>query len=71
GWMIGEYGGHRVVGHAGIDLGYNAFMSLLPDDDMALIILANQSDAENLTSLPAFFMRDPILDILLGTTAAP
>lgn len=71
GWMIGEHGGHRVVGHAGIDLGYNAFMSLLPDDDMALIILANQSDAVNLTSLPAFFMRDPILDILLGTSAAP
>ena len=71
GWMMGEHGGHRVVGHSGIDLGYNAFMSLLPDDDMALIILANQSDAVNLTSLPAFFMRDPILDILLGTTSAP
>lgn len=69
GWMTGEYGGHRVVGHAGIDLGYNAFMSLLPDDDIALIIMANQSDAVNLTSLPAFFMRDPILDILLGATA--
>ena len=71
GWMIGEYGGHRVVGHAGIDLGYNAFMRTLPDYDMALIIMANQSDVVNLTSLPAFFMRDPILDILLGTTAAP
>ena len=71
GWMIGEHGGHRVVGHAGIDLGYNAFMSLLPDDDMALIVLANQSDVVNLTSLPAVFMRDPILDILLATTAAP
>jgi len=69
GWMTGEYGGHRVVGHAGIDLGYNAFISLLPNDDIALIIMANQSDAVNLTSLPAFFMRDPVLDILLGATA--
>ncbi|MCB0069456.1 MAG: hypothetical protein KDD77_19975 [Caldilineaceae bacterium] len=69
--MIGEHGGHRVVGHSGIYRGYNAFMSMLPDDDMALIIMANQSDVVNLTSLPAFFMRDPILDILLGTTAAP
>lgn len=71
GWMLGEYGGHRVAGHGGLDLGYNAFMSLLPDDDIGVILMINQSDAVNLTSLPAFFMREPILDILLGEAAAP
>ena len=56
GWMIGEYGGHRVVGHAGIDpvqrLHEPAARRRYGPDH-----LANQSDAENLTSLPAFFMR--------------
>lgn len=71
GWMIGDHKGHPVIGHGGIDIGYNAFLSLLPDDQMAVILMTNLIDGPELSVLPAFFMRDPILDILLGETAAP
>ena len=70
GWMISEWNGHRVVGHAGLDVGFNAALTLLPDDSMALITMTNHSSfaSENPAEwhLPGFVIRDSILDLLLA-----
>lgn len=71
GWMIGEWNGHRVVGHAGLDKGFNAALTLIPDESMALIVMANHSyfASENPAEwiLPGFVLRDSILGLLLTT----
>jgi CubicO group peptidase (beta-lactamase class C family)/predicted dienelactone hydrolase len=70
GWTIGDYKGHLLIGHGGLDFGYNAFIALLPDEATAVVMLTNYSLAftEDVTEwvLPAFFLREPILDAVLG-----
>jgi CubicO group peptidase (beta-lactamase class C family) len=43
-WFQGGRGGHRTIAHGGGDTGYRSHLLLLPDDDMAVIIMIN-SDA--------------------------
>jgi len=45
GWMVGESGGHRFVQHSGSWQGFTSFITRYPDDRLAVIVLANRSQA--------------------------
>jgi len=69
GWMVGDHRGHRLVQHGGTNEAFKAEAMLLPDDDLALVLLANQS------TLPmALFaysdLSAGLLDLLIGATPA-
>lgn len=64
GWQIGEHAGEQVVGHSGIDIGYNSFLAMLPAQSAAVIVMTNFNDLEEFV-MPAFLMRDGLLDIVL------
>lgn len=65
GWMLGERGGEQVVGHGGVAIGYNSFLTMLPAESTAFIVMTNFNDLEEYV-MPAFLMRDGLLDIVLG-----
>jgi len=60
GWFLGTYRGRRVVHHGGSDPGFQTDLVLLPDDDMAIVVLANANMA------PLGSITDATLDLLLG-----
>jgi CubicO group peptidase (beta-lactamase class C family) len=64
GWQIGEHAGEQVVGHSGIDIGYNSFLAMLPAQSAAVIVMTNFNDLEEFV-MPAFLMRTGLLDIVL------
>jgi CubicO group peptidase (beta-lactamase class C family) len=69
GWMVGNHRGHRLVQHGGTNEAFKAEVMLLPDDDLALVLLANQS------TLPmALFayadLSTGLLDLLIGEAPA-
>lgn len=41
GFLRGEEGGHRTIGHDGIVSGFLSQMTLAPDDDLGVVVLAN------------------------------
>jgi hypothetical protein len=43
GFEIGQYRGKRAAGHGGMNLTYNCFFKLFPDDGAAVVVLTNQS----------------------------
>jgi CubicO group peptidase (beta-lactamase class C family) len=63
-WFQGERGGHRTIAHGGGDVGYRGHLLLLPDDDMAVVIMIN-SDA-----VPGSDMAAAAHDVVLGRTPA-
>lgn len=63
--MLGERGGVQVVGHGGVAIGYNSFLTMLPAESTAFIVMTNFNDLEEYV-MPAFLMRDGLLDIVLG-----
>ena len=70
GWFVGEHRGHRLVQHGGTNEAFKTEAMLLPDDDLALVLLANQS------TLPmALFayadLSTGLLDLLVGAAPAP
>jgi len=70
GWMVGDHRGHRLVQHGGTNEAFKAEALLLPDDDLALVLLANQS------TLPAALfaygdLTAGLLDLLVGELPAP
>ncbi|MEZ4727763.1 MAG: serine hydrolase domain-containing protein [Caldilineaceae bacterium] len=73
GWTLGDYKGHRLIGHGGVDIGFNTFIGLLPEEEMALLLFTNFSSIASQDAaewiLPAFFTRDALLDTLLGIEA--
>jgi len=44
GLMIANHKGHRDIGHSGAEGGFKAHMSIFPEDDLVVIVLANASD---------------------------
>jgi len=60
GWSIGEYRGHRTVGHGGMVAGFVARFLRVPEEEVAIIVFANRyrgnpgrlSDAVLATFLP-------------------
>lgn len=53
GWWVGDVAGHRTIGGHGADPGFQTALILLPDDDAAVIVLANLYDPVN-GDTPAF-----------------
>jgi CubicO group peptidase (beta-lactamase class C family) len=41
GWMLFDWGGHRVIGHDGGTVGQNSSLRILPDEDFAVAVLTN------------------------------
>ncbi|MFU8889285.1 MAG: serine hydrolase domain-containing protein, partial [Trueperaceae bacterium] len=69
GWIVADHRGHRLVQHGGTNEAFKTEAMLLPDDDLALVLLANQS------TLPmALFayadLSTGLLDLLIGETPA-
>lgn len=60
GWFVGTYRGHRVVAHDGGDAGFETNLVLLPDDNIALVLLTNCNTA------PINAITYAALDVLLG-----
>lgn len=44
GWYISVYRGHLYAWHTGATDGYNAYVGLLPYDDLAVVVLSNRLD---------------------------
>jgi hypothetical protein len=66
GWMIGERGQHRVVGHGGLDFGFNAYLGLIPDQSTGFLLTCNYAEFGAEVVFPAFVAADPIVDALLS-----
>ena len=45
GWRIYDYAGHPMVFHAGAVEGYRAMIGILPEEDVALVMLWNCENA--------------------------
>jgi CubicO group peptidase (beta-lactamase class C family) len=59
-WFIDSYRGHRTIRHDGVDTGFQSDLILLPEQSLAVIVLANTIPAPVKTVLFA------IVDLLLG-----
>jgi CubicO group peptidase (beta-lactamase class C family) len=60
GWFFGTYRGRRVIHHGGSDPGFESDIVLMPEEDAAVVIMANSNTA------PVGSLTDACLDILLG-----
>ncbi len=64
GWQLGEHRGQKVVGHSGIDIGYNSIFEMLPEQSASVIVLTNYNDLETFV-MPAFKLRIQLIDFLI------
>jgi CubicO group peptidase (beta-lactamase class C family) len=60
-WFLAEYEGRPVVTHGGGDLGFRSYITLLPDDDLGIVLASNYSQT------PMRAVLAGVLDILYGT----
>jgi CubicO group peptidase (beta-lactamase class C family) len=60
GWFFGSYRERRVIHHGGSDPGFESDFVLIPEEDAAVVALANSNTA------PIGSITDAALDILLG-----
>jgi hypothetical protein len=59
-WFLDSYRGRRRFRHDGVDTGFQTDMVLMPDESLAVIVLANTIPA------PVSRITDTIVDLLLG-----
>jgi CubicO group peptidase (beta-lactamase class C family) len=59
-WFIDTYRGQRTIRHDGVDVGFQSDLILLPDQSLAIIVLANTIPA------PVNKVTNAIVDLLLG-----
>ena len=45
GWFVGEYQGQRLLSHGGTAFGFTAEIAFLPEADLGLVVLTNESQA--------------------------
>jgi CubicO group peptidase (beta-lactamase class C family) len=64
GWMIDERGGQRFVWHNGEIAGYHAMNALLPDQHLAVIVLANADSLGQGTTVQPERLASRILNIV-------
>jgi CubicO group peptidase (beta-lactamase class C family) len=64
GWMIDERGGQRYLWHNGEIAGYHAMNALLPDEHLAVIVLANADALGEGTTVQPERLASRILDII-------
>lgn len=62
GWMLRNVDGRRVYGHDGNGAGQNAFLTVVPDRDVALALLTNGGDHTDVGTL----LFDELLEDLCG-----
>jgi len=62
-WFLGDYKGNRVMSHSGMDTGFRSNFIILPEKEIAIIIMTN-SDYIGLN-----IICTSILDVLLGDKA--
>lgn len=43
GWVVGTYGGQRIIWHSGGTLGFSALVTFLPESDLGVVVLTNGS----------------------------
>lgn len=48
GWMLTQFGGHKVYGHDGTTVGQFAFLRIMPEKNLAVAMLTNGGDAGGL-----------------------
>ncbi len=66
-WMTGTFNGHRLLQHGGGYAGTSAYMAMLPDDGMGVVVLMNAAGAaRGLGDIVAI----DVLERLTGTTSA-
>lgn len=46
GWFLDEYNGHRRIWHDGSTVGFRTTIQRFPDDDLAVVVLCNRSNAD-------------------------
>jgi CubicO group peptidase (beta-lactamase class C family) len=63
--VIGDFEGHRRLGHPGDIYGFSAQYSYYPDDDITIAILTNTQDA----TFPPMTLEQKIVRVLLGIPA--
>jgi len=60
GWWIQMYEGQKVIFHAGKIIGFRALVTMLPEESMAVIVLANDESA------PVGYIENTVFDIMFG-----
>ncbi len=63
GWFVQGYRGHRWVHHGGSIDGFNAFVSLLPDDGIGVVALANRGGSLPVIMQAAMNVHDRLLGL--------
>jgi D-alanyl-D-alanine carboxypeptidase len=70
GWFIDQRGGKRYIWHNGVVAGYHAMNALLPDDHVAVIVLANVDNLHSSAVVQPEDVAGEILDIVLPPARA-
>jgi hypothetical protein len=77
GWVLGAYGGQRLIWHSGGTLGFTTLVSFLPEADLGVVILTNRSGtaspftyAVQFRLLELVFDQPAAFDALLATSLA-
>ena len=60
--MLGDFAGHRRIGHPGDIYGFSAQYSYYPDDDLTIVILTNSQNAP----FPPMSIEQKIVRVLFG-----
>ena len=70
GWVIDQRGGKRYIWHNGEIAGYHAMNALLPDDHVAVIVLANVDNLQSSAVAQPEDVAAEILDVVLPPARA-
>jgi len=73
GWVLGSYGGQRLIWHSGGTLGFTSLVSFLPEADLGVVTLTNRSGntfpyAVQFRLLELLFDQPAAFDALLTTS---
>jgi CubicO group peptidase (beta-lactamase class C family) len=64
-WFLGDHRGHRMVLHAGGDVGFRSYIAILPEDSIAVVLMSNSTQA------PVQQLTKAGLDTALGLKPGP
>jgi len=65
GWFVYKYRGHRFVGHAGADIGFNTFLLLAPDERSGVVVMGNlYPGQENYLPTGTFYTANIARDVM-------
>lgn len=62
-WFLDIYGGHKLVGHGGGDLGFRTNLMILPKEKMSVVVVCNLNPA------PVGEIANAAIDVMLGNEA--